>query len=180
MLSCQDQICIFISIHAPRARGDLKMRQAEEDWLISIHAPRARGDRLCHAPGLQGLISIHAPRARGDSPAGQQSYSGPNFNPRPSCEGRLVGEVHPGLQRHISIHAPRARGDAMPSARSLTKRNFNPRPSCEGRPSLICESPDVAKFQSTPLVRGATVGYVTESWERDDFNPRPSCEGRQF
>ena len=79
-----------ISIHAPRAGGDLRVNAlvAVGDG-ISIHAPRAGGDREHRLHFPLHAISIHAPRAGGD--------------PR-------LFERFP-KQEWISIHAPRAGGD---------------------------------------------------------------------
>ena len=80
-----------ISIHAPRAGGDVA--QSERCWTgrsISIHAPRAGGD--ARAPG---------------SPAAYRY-----FNPRPPCGGRPSLSVFELQEVEISIHAPRAGGDA--------------------------------------------------------------------
>ena len=81
---------ISISIHAPRAGGDVQakgdlsalaefqstppVRGATVDviplygvWAISIHAPRAGGDLLGSNSAIRSIsISIHAPRAGGD------------------------------------------------------------------------------------------------------------------
>ena len=128
-----------------------------------------------------------------------------------------------GAQGHVSIHAPHARGDQMVTLLSTTAICFNPRPSCEGRliPKTIANqiikfqstplmrgatrvtSPPAGTdgFQSTPLMRGATDGRLVEPHAlvvsihaphaRGDltqasiiialigFNPRPSCEGRR-
>ena len=63
-------------------------------------------------------------------------------------------DAHALLLR-ISIHAPHARGDDF---------EYSVR--------------DDMRFQSTPLMRGATPGRCGLPLHRDDFNPRPSCEGR--
>ena len=102
-------------------------------------------------------ISIHAPHARGDRKQKANTTNEGDFNPRPSCEGRLMimftsalrlsfqstplmrgaTDDDPGWLRHraISIHAPHARGDA-----------------CACGESRIGD-----RFQSTPLMRGATM-----------------------
>ncbi len=128
-------IPIVISIHAPRAGGDLHQACRCCNLHISIHAPRAGGDK---DNGLlqdwQG-ISIHAPRAGGDV--------------RSLCEPASPA---------ISIHAPRAGGDGVWGARQGEgRRNFNPRPPCGGRRRRAVPPIDRAGiFQSTPPVRGAT------------------------
>ena len=57
---------------------------------ISIHSPHARGDVLCDALGSHDLISIHSPHARGDKMEPQLEWLMSDFNPLPSCEGRLL------------------------------------------------------------------------------------------
>jgi len=78
---------------------------------------------------------------------------------------------------------------------------FNPRPSCEGRPrnpvviiyrerfqsapllrgATICEARQAHnyQFQSAPLLRGATPRDPDAAQRPASFNPRPSCEGRR-
>jgi len=102
------------------------------------------------------------------------------FNPRPSCEGRLLHVIankdiavfqSPSLVRGTtctasifacalsSFQSPSlVRGTTGISACALTPAHyFNPRPSCEGRRR-----------------RDGRVARIYRN-----FNPRPSCEGRQ-
>ena len=58
----------------------------------------------------------------------------------------------------VSIHAPHARGDQALQVQAGTGNRFNPRPSCEGRLGDGDVVFDNEKFQSTPLMRGATWG----------------------
>ena len=79
-----------------------------------------------------------------------------NFNPLPSCEGRLSW---------IQM--------------SLSSWYFNPLPSCEGRRRLVAPVAKYHPFQSTPLMRGETAASGAK--ERiSHFNPLPSCEGRRY
>ena len=57
----------------------------------------------------------------------------------------------------VSIHAPLARCDAESYCRKCSRRCFNPRTSCEVRQSLRIILVTKAKFQSTHLLRGATL-----------------------
>ena len=79
----------------------------------------------------------------------------------------------------VSVHAPHAGGDPPRRARRTAWPCFNPRPSCEGRLAITTDNGTIFKFQSTPLMRGATA----LTWQRrrrwPGFNPRPSCEGRR-
>ena len=80
--------------------------------------------------------------------------------------------------RNISIHAPHARSDPLPAFQALSRPYFNPRSSCEERQSPPDSCPSMAAFQSTLLMRGATLR--TELAEHvADFNPRSSCEERR-
>ena len=81
----------------------------------------------------------------------------------------------------VSIHAPHARGDfASPRPCRRTPR-FNPRPSCEGRlpPANSIDKSHV--FQSTPLMRGATVrGYCPGDERRVSIHaPHARGDGRR-
>ena len=79
-------------------------------------------------------ISIHAPHARSDA-----------FRRRDERIPR------------ISIHAPHARSDKHVMRDSRAGSYFNPRSSCEER---LCDCPRclyVSQFQSTLLMRGATI-----------------------
>ena len=58
---------MFVSIHAPRARGDPRSAIGIIHNMVSIHAPRARGDWLERDDPVHYDVSIHAPRARGDA-----------------------------------------------------------------------------------------------------------------
>ena len=69
----------------------------------------------------------------------------------------------------------------MPSVATAGRRMlyFNPRPSYEERPPTRYQSLSRQQFQSTPLIRGATVLPVCRQG-MGDFNPRPSYEERRM
>ncbi len=79
-----------ISIHAPHARCDAKLREKFDKLkFISIHAPHARCDAISSLIGFAvNLISIHAPHARCDKFIDSVNLKNLNFNPRTSCEVR--------------------------------------------------------------------------------------------
>ena len=106
---------------------------------------------FCHG------ISIHAPHARSDCFLVLSARSLPNFNPRSSCEERRNFEA----------------------GRCLS-HNFNPRSSCEERRACLADGTEVFLFQSTLLMRGATVDAVLSHRRRAYFNPRSSCEERLY
>ena len=121
------------------------MFSASSPLDISIHSPHARGDEGEFAvyPEIV-IISIHSPHARGDPPRKSNSFSLLDFNPLPSCEGRLdlhstarrlyhfnplpsCEGRHPAhelfqFSRLISIHSPHARGDVSVPAELLTSQ----------------------------------------------------------
>ena len=96
--SCEGRLPYLVDVEpsqifqsTPLVRGETKAAgEALNQLKISIHSPRARGDaRGADCAHLCGKISIHSPRARGDQPEMIGSEGGENFNPLPSCEGRL-------------------------------------------------------------------------------------------
>ena len=135
-----------------RARRERRLYQG-----ISIHAPHARSDEIIDGANNKPreIISIHAPHARSDVIRGLQSLTLKNFNPRSSCEERLMHHADIVLQysfqstllmrgatavlglrlQHgdISIHAPHARSDIHVSGETSPFLHFNPRSSCEER-----------------------------------------------
>ena len=79
----------------------------------------------------------------------------------------------------ISIHAPHARSDVLPDHRWPRRAYFNPRSSCEERPTKSQLSGLKGIFQSTLLMRGATLTVPMTIAPTIDFNPRSSCEERR-
>ena len=181
-----------ISIHAPRAGGDLGIVSgAAEAFFISIHAPRAGGDLFCCYTALNLGISIHAPRAGGDNNNYINLYVATDFNPRPPCGGRRIchgsrpvpqGYFNPrppcggrpdGICPYddapsISIHAPRAGGDFIRGYAVRRERGISihaPRAGGDAWAAAGLAAP--IPFQSTPPVRGATVPWraILEDYE---------------
>ena len=107
-------LCDLISIHAPHARSDVmplwngngtvfqstllmrgaterQKRRAEEarkfqSTLLMRGATRNAGSEASRAP----QISIHAPHARSDTACAHSATRASHFNPRSSCEERLL------------------------------------------------------------------------------------------
>ncbi len=124
-------------------------------------------------------VSIHAPLARGDDTHILFVSASSSFNPRPSCEGRRSGRsaafflkrfqstpllrgatkrnMDTIMYMRVSIHAPLARGDTKARSCHRSSMSFNPRPSCEGRQAMMSGFGGSIEFQSTPLLRGATL-----------------------
>ena len=203
MLNLKLSIAQNISIHAPHARSDMMRRpvmaafyifqstllmrgataqmavstissifqstllmrgatqpchQCHHGYLISIHAPHARSDRhlgdrhnhLCH-------ISIHAPHARSDSIAIQCTCcAGCISIHAPHARSDEEFPVKQWQQWAISIHAPHARSDRFSPQRGMHR----------------------VSFQSTLLMRGATLVVPQLVVVDVHFNPRSSCEER--
>ena len=151
-------LSVHISIHAPRAGGDVPAFGGDSAiQCISIHAPRAGGDSgKPHDVQWRLYISIHAPRAGGDIDGDSRCKYVMHFNPRPPCGGRLD----------------------VPCVVRGVLRDFNPRPPCGGRPPPQQRQQPPGPFQSTPPVRGATLSFARFMQSMRYFNPRPPCGGR--
>ena len=116
-------------------------RTVTADEYTSIHAPHAWGDYLRKNIDFdRAATSIHAPHAWGDLLGGFMGKNYTDFNPRPTCVGRL--------------------GTFM--ATPMTA-NFNPRPTCVGRRKLSSRERVVKILQSTPHMRGATTIVATRT-----------------
>ena len=124
-----------------------------------------------------------------------------HFNPRSSCEERHIPMSFTEKQIKISIHAPHARSDLQPfiddgwtaisihapharsdrasSPSAVLLHYFNPRSSCEERLYESWTDDDYLIFQSTLLMRGATLCSAQRLSGCCDFNPRSSCEERR-
>ena len=147
------------------------------------------------------MISIHAPRVGGDHLRGALCMAQEHFNPRPPCGGRPEYSRKLTLLRNFNPRPP-CGGRRIPQGPERWKSPyFNPRPPCGGRHLLKVHLLDMALFQSTPPVWGATPeeevrvkGKLFQStppvwgatgpstWTSRTggyFNPRPPCGGRQ-
>ena len=122
---------------------------------ISIHAPRAGRDPPFPLSRSAAHISIHAPRAGRDYPSriGIRRTGYAHFNPRAPCGARRVVIAAPHHRPVISIHAPHAGRDVI----------LNPIPQ------------EVALFQSTRPMRGATISLTLRRSAALYFNPRAPC-----
>ncbi len=170
--------CRDISIHAPRVRCDetVSAPMFPREYFNPRTSCEVRPD-----DGMNGLIptvfqsthlvwgatvtiprnkreegiSIHAPRVRCDASRPKERRPFCYFNPRTSCEVRLMGSdgtprkiifqsthlvwgaTSVGLAAYvrtcISIHAPRVRCDVKNNPNKYEQSHFNPRTSCEVR-----------------------------------------------
>ena len=168
-----------VSIHAPRAEGDVEgIVRCVAHRSFNPRPPRGgRRDTGVQRPHLVN-VSIHAPRAEGDRRTRRPSVYWLCFNPRPPRGGRPDArgaytrterfQSTPPARRAtrqsrdsaddgvVSIHAPRAEGDTGSPPRRACRTCFNPRPPRGGR--LLWPIIDMAprEFQSTPPARRAT------------------------
>ena len=114
ILACSNWLSI--STHAPHARSDCTCADYRQFQGISTHAPHARSDSFSILLTCDLLISTHAPHARSDcefAKAAVDDLFQPtplmrgatqiiklstgtiyNFNPRPSCEERLLPQQY--------------------------------------------------------------------------------------
>ena len=149
--------------------------------LISIHAPHARSDARIRTSyrtgdGFQSTLLMRGATAGTCRRKRRRS----NFNPRSSCEERPLCLVSSCRHPPISIHAPHARSDVCGASPMWPNhRNFNPRSSCEERPLFRWLHLIDLLFQSTLLMRGATSLSLLKNDGRYYFNPRSSCEERR-
>ena len=79
-----------------------------------------------------------------------------HFNPRSPCGERRGCLLGCCPRSSISIHAPRVGSDHILNATLITSIYFNPRSPCGERPRSHRFSANIAKFQSTLPVWGAT------------------------
>jgi len=117
-----------VSIHAPRCRGTMPCRVANQSDLfnVSIHAPRCRGTmRLlgrCRGRRIQFQSTPPVAGGRCYMPE-MQTCTVVSFNPRPPLPGddaSLIAFCDFFLR--VSIHAPRCRGTMQPQPRPHAER----------------------------------------------------------
>ena len=151
-----------ISIHAPRAGGDITPYKPAPPVDVFQSTPPVRGATANFAAdGLRFCISIHAPRAGGDVGPQLCHALHQHFNPRPPCGGRPGRRDILRRRRQISIHAPRAGGDFLCGTfhSSLCMISIHA-PRAGGDYGGEPDQGDCLEFQSTPPVRGATQNGV--------------------
>ena len=125
---------------------------------------------------------------------------GQNFNPRSSCEERpknaagavrgmlfqstllMRGATQPSectrTPGDISIHAPHARSDTTDTNKRKCGDISIHAPHARSDDDVNAISADVVEFQSTLLMRGATLRRHRHKERQRHFNPRSSCEER--
>ena len=194
---------VTISIHAPHARSDDEHKVQWVCTQISIHAPHARSDQLPRRPTSRARYfnprsSCEERQADGTAEKSKGTFQSTLLMRGATCYDILHGcrrlkniSIHApharsDLREHrpfpvpacISIHAPHARSDGSASVFVSSLPDFNPRSSCEERPTKSQLSGLKGIFQSTLLMRGATLTVPMTIAPTIDFNPRSSCEER--
>ena len=123
-----------------------------------------------------------------------------NFNPLPSCEGRLLHVINaifnilfqstPLMRGETDLHpeegdeaifqsTPLIRGETGACADYAQVRTISIHsPHARGDEDFYCDDVEIITFQSTPLMRGETRRAFPGDGRAADFNPLPSCEGR--
>ena len=152
-----------VSIHAPHARGDVRVLAATEKPDVSIHAPHARGDRIV-VSSLLPMMFQFTPLMRGATKVIVTGAANLCFNSRPSCEGRPdYGRLD--HVEEVSIHAPHARGDGR-NRRPPRTGGFNSRPSCEGRRTALRGGVRLHVSIHAPHARGDLECKLDASWPK--------------
>ena len=106
---------------------------AGSDLDISIHAPRAGGDLASGAATKTAQYFNPRPPCGGRRYRAKVTVGKDIFQSTPPVRGATMermAELEPSI---ISIHAPRAGGDSSAPARCFYRTDFNPRPPCGGR-----------------------------------------------
>ena len=185
--SCEErQLCVLtatwgiISIHAPHARSDDALVASVQELKEFQSTLLMRGATRQIAAQIQyEMISIHAPHARSDKDSAAHHALPQNFNPRSSCEERhdstwmtcttynfnprsSCEERRPNSRtscRHSRHFNPRSSCEErlLQYAVRAWDIYFNPRSSCEERQTFRAEQERGYEFQSTLLMRGATM-----------------------
>ena len=193
---------MFQSTPFPR-RATYDYQDHVEIAEVSIHALPAKGDGIHRVDGRRALrVSIHALPAKGDLSTGALARGLNSFNPRPSREGRLDGNVR-RLWNTVFQSTPfprRATGKfykadfvilefqstPFPRRATPTSRVHALRASvsihalpAKGDPPDLGDTVYINGFQSTPFPRRATLLILLMESTSICFNPRPSREGRQ-
>ena len=119
---------------APLMRGETVVARGFQPFPRFQSAPLMRGETAPTASSSRSyLIFQSAPLMRGETLGASLGTRQSNFNPLPSCEGRLTRVC---TQKFVD--------------------NFNPLPSCEGRLTSLRANSSSSVFQSAPLMRGET------------------------
>jgi len=127
-----------ISIHAPHARSDLRLRHLHDNPSIYFNPRPSCEERHRNPFTIYKFILFQStPLMRGAT-----TYFFPTrirhdpFQSTPLMRGATCSICDDeGHIKTISIHAPHARSDLQPHFICNVSFYFNPRPSCEERPN---------------------------------------------
>ena len=149
-----------ISIHAPRAGGDLLAHIITHPLCISIHAPRAEGDGEQEFGRLIYSLFQSTPPVWGATILARlRSRSCLHFNPRPPCGGRPRAVVYVLSDSGFQSTPPGWGATIIPGYDSLTEE-FQSTPLMRGATCFFSSSVTASIFQSTPPMRGATGSFA--------------------
>ncbi len=172
--ACKIGIPVFLSTPSAR-RATLPIICWGGKIYISIHALREEGDVKIDTDFLPNLgISIHALREEGDAPAGRKRQRRPDFYPRPPRGGRPGTRCAPQFPQNFYPRPPRGGRPQPVVGVTQVKFDFYPRPPRGGRPKLMDNSTPREQFLSTPSARRAT-GDIRIQDEFAKFLSTPSA-----
>ena len=147
---------------------------------VSIHAPRAEGDLAGHVKIVMRLRFQSTPPARRATGGLKRTAPAPSFQSTPPARRATRVRVLDGRPAdHVSIHAPRAEGDRLRAGRQEIGGAFQSTPPAR-RATTPCASASRSwrSFQSTPPARRATRAGTARHRPVASFNPRPPRGGR--
>ena len=172
---------IFQSTPSARRATRVSLHKGKQKDTISIHALREEGDAALKLPGHRCCLFQSTPSARRATGWSKSSWPLPiNFNPRPPRGGRPSAKLYWDFLFCISIHALREEGDFRLSFRWSMLAKFQSTPSARRATVSPCAAwASHARFQSTPSARRATFIRWALSRRSFYFNPRPPRGGRR-
>ena len=150
----------------PLMRGETRGggRGTTRRETISIHSPHTGGDAIS-STGSASQTFQSTPLTRGETISIHTSLKYEGFQSTPLTRGETrKSQQRRHVWRRISIHSPHTRGDLSGTDVTLTQADFNPLPSYEGRLVLTRLKRLRRRFQSTPLIRGETIGTLPFAW----------------
>ena len=147
--------------------------------LISIHAPRAGGDvhrsHTSDCPrAFQSTPPVRGATIRRRCKAAEKQL----FQSTPPVRGATIFQCFPRSNTVISIHAPRAGSDGITAVCKYYLCIFQSTLPVRGATEAEATRSLIQAFQSTLPVRGATIHRHPKQAEKTDFNPRSPCGER--
>ena len=161
MYSIPKLFSVYISIHAPRGRGDAARCSPHADCARFQSTPLSRGATFQEFSDTdRGFVFQSTPLSRGATARGRCLRQWENFNPRPSREGRLATVM--SQERVIIFQStPLSRGATVTAAIHAADLTFQSTPLSRGATAAASSAcARILSFQSTPLSRGATAESI--------------------